>query len=181
MEKSLKVCFINTATNGLHTAYGDVSKKNMYGIARLIMVEYLIGYYQNDKFIEEKKEKYYIKPETINYQKEAQKIHKISMDKAHKKGFSNTHVMKQLSRDLKGVRIVVGHNLKFHLKSLQAECFRTCTYIDFSNFTLVDTGYFNQDKYISIDKLAEKHNIDSNKKLRILKKVFLKEYIEFTK
>lgn len=181
-QKSLRVCIINTSTNGLHTAYGIVSKKNLYGIGRLIMVEYLIGHYIDGKFVQEKKEKFILTPDTINYHPDAQKIHKITMDKAYKKGRSNVYVMNKLSDDLKNVSIIIGHNLKFHLKALQAECFRSCVRIFFNNYTLVDTGTYNlEDKYISYEDLKNKYNIESNSKLRVLKKAFYKLYQEFNK
>ena len=178
MTKSNKVCIIYTGTNGLHTAYGDVSKKNMYGIARLIKLEYMIGFYNDDgKFVEELKEKIIIKPNAINFDEEAQKIHKVSYQKAVNEGIDGNVAMKQFMKNLRDVHIIVGHNIRFHLKSIQSECFRTCTYIDFSQFILIDTSTFGHNlEHPSLTDLAEKYNIDSQKPLRILKKLFYKLY-----
>jgi DNA polymerase III epsilon subunit-like protein len=115
----------------------------MYGIARLIKLEYMIGFYNDSgKFVEELKEKIIIKPIAINFNEEAQKIHKISYQKAINEGVDSNIVMKQFMKNLRDVHIIVSHNIRFHLKSIQSECFRTFTYIDFRQFILIDTSTF---------------------------------------
>jgi hypothetical protein len=48
-----KICFIYTDTNGLHKCYKPVSTKNLYKIARLVAIHYMVGDYIDGKFTEE--------------------------------------------------------------------------------------------------------------------------------
>lgn len=179
MTLSRKVMIIHTDTNGLHNINKPVSKKYIFEFARLVCLKYSVGHfnYKNngeiDKYIEDKKEKYIFKPKCVTFNDDAVKIHKITYDKAMEKGRDNFHIMKQFINDLKGVEIIIGCNLSFHLKAIQVECFRTFTNIDFSKFILVDVAYFNKEnKYKSLQKLSEEYNIDSSSKIKQLKKVF---------
>jgi hypothetical protein len=45
MSKSKKICFMYTDTNGLHELNEDVSKKNLFGFARLVSLNYEIEYF----------------------------------------------------------------------------------------------------------------------------------------
>ena len=162
---SKKVCILFTATNGLHSVNDKVSKKNMYGIARLISLSYSIGYYDKENnYIEEKRVNKTLIPKSITFCKDAQKFHKITRDEAEQKGEDSNIIIKNLKEDLKKdkIKIIISHNLEFHLKTIQAECFRTCTIIDFSKYILIDTISF-QHNY-SYPKL-----IDLEKKLKIPK------------
>ena len=160
---SKKVCIIYTSTNGLHQTYDNVSKKNMYGIARLIALSYSIGYYDKDnKYIEEKRVNKILTPKSITFCKEAQKFHNITREKATIKGECSDVIIKIFKEDLKKIKVIISHNLEFHLKTIQAECFRTCTIIDFSKYILIDTISF-QHNY-SYPKL-----VDLEKKLKITK------------
>jgi len=183
MTVSRRVMFIHTDTNGLHNTYKPVSKKYIFDFARLISLKYSVGtfnYKENgeiNKFNEEKKEKYIFTPKCVTFDKEAEKIHGISFDKAMKKGKDNYHIMRQFQKDLNRVDIIIGHNLTFHIKAIQVELFRTCTNIDFSKYLLVDTSKFNKNnENISLQKLAEKYNIESSNKLKIVKKTFQNLY-----
>lgn len=153
---SKKVCILYTSTNGLHYANGKVSKKNMYGIARLISLNYSIGQFDENKYIEEKRVNKIIKPESIHFCKEAQKFHNISYEKAKKEGVKNKTVIEDFRKDLKDVKVIISHSLEFHLKSIQSECFRCCTGIDFSRFILIDTMSFQHD--YSFPKLIDLEN-----------------------
>ena len=64
---SNKICFLYTHTNGFHETNEPVSKKNMFEFARLIQLKYSVGIYNDDKFNEEIKEKYTLKPKSINF------------------------------------------------------------------------------------------------------------------
>ena len=80
------ICFLYTETNGLHKLDEPVCKKNIYGFANLVALNYLIGYRENGKFVETKKVRHIIKPKCINFLEEAVNIHKITEKKAIKKG-----------------------------------------------------------------------------------------------
>lgn len=165
---SKKVCILYTATNGLHIAYGKVTKKNMYGIARLISLNYSIGYFEGKKYIEEKRVNKILKPASIHFNEEAMKFHNISYDKATSEGVESKLIIENFKEDLKQVRVIISHSLEFHLKSIQSECFRTCTAIDFSKYILIDTMSFQHDynfpKLVDLEsklKLKKtKNNID---------------------
>ena len=160
---SKKICILYTCTNGLHSTEEKVSKKNMYAIARLISLTYSIGYYDNDtnKYIEEKKVSKILKPKSIHFNKEAQSFHKITLDRAIKEGIDNKEIMEEFKNDLKDVKIIISHSLEFHIKSIQAECFRSCVCIEFNKFILIDTMSF-QHNY-SFPKLVD---LESKLKLK---------------
>ena len=184
MNKSNKVCYIYTHTNGIHNSSEFVSKKNMFEFSRLIQLKYSIGYYENDKYNEILKEKYILKPKFINYNEKAQNVHKITYKKAQDKGRDSQIIMKKFKDDMKDVNIIIGHNLNFHLKAIQCELFRTCTYIDFNNYVLVDLMSFGHTiKPASLLNISKKLDIDTEKykDIKLLKKVFpilYKKYIE---
>ena len=181
--KSNKVCFIYTHTNGIHETFEPVSKKNMFEFGRLIQLKYSVGYYIDNKYNEEIKEKYTLTPKSINFNKNAEKIHGISYKKAEKKGHDNVHVMNQFKNNLKGVQIIIGHNLHFHLRAIQVELFRTCVNIDFNNYILIDLMDFNRNDSISLNNLCKKYNIDNEKytDIKLIKKVFPLVYDEYLK
>ena len=175
---SNKICFLYTHTNGFHETNEPVSKKNMFEFARLIQLKYSVGVYSDDKFNEEIKEKYTLKPKSINFNKKATSVHGISYSKAEKKGHDNVHVMNKLKEDLKGVQIIIGHNLHFHIRTIQVELFRTCVNIDFNNYILIDLMDFNRNDNISLINLAKKFNINYEKytDIKLIKKLFLPVY-----
>lgn len=179
--KSNKICFLYTHTNGFHETNEIVSKKNIFEFARLIQLKYSTGIYENDKFIEDKKEKYTLQPKSINFNEKATSIHKIDLNKAKKKGHDNVYIINKFKDDLKGVRIIVGHNLNFHLRAIQVELFRTCVNIDFNNFILIDLMDFNRKTNISLINLAKNYNIDYEKytDIKLFKKLFLPVYKDY--
>ena len=130
----------------------------------------------------------YFKPDCLTISKESFKIHKISLEKAEEKGIPPGDIMATLKKDLKNVSVIVSHNLTFHIKSLQVECFRTCVNIDFGNHILIDTINFNHTlEYPKLLDLA-KHVLDkdySDKKssynLVLIKKCFMKLYDNYEK
>jgi hypothetical protein len=184
MNNSNKVCYIYTHTNGIHTSSEYVNKKNMFEFGRLIQLKYSIGYYKDNKYNEINKDKCILKPKYINYNKQAQNIHKITYKKATDKGHDNNIIMNKFKEDLKDVNIIVGHNLNFHLKAIQCELFRTCTYIDFNNYILVDLMSFGHKiKPASLVNISKKLDIDTEKykDIKLLKKVFpilYRKYLE---
>jgi DNA polymerase III epsilon subunit-like protein len=181
--KSHKVCFLYTHTNGFHDTYEYVSKKNIFEFGRLIQLKYSIGSYNDNKFSEDIKEKYILTPKSINFNEKAVEVHGISYKKAEKKGHDNVHIMNKLKEDLRGVRIIVGHNLNFHIRAIQVELFRSCVSIDFSNYILVDLMDFDREDKISLANLADKYNIDKEKytDIKLIKKIFPLEYDDYLK
>tara|TARA_B100001093_G_scaffold369457_1_gene354424 strand:- start:1719 stop:2297 length:579 start_codon:yes stop_codon:yes gene_type:complete len=182
------VCFIYTQTNGLHNTDQDVSKKNMFEFARPVSLNYVIGFRQGKDFNVTKKEKVIFKPDCLNISKEAQEIHGISLEIANEKGTEPEDIMNNLKKDLKNVSVIVSHNLPFHIKSLQVECFRNCVNIDFSNFILIDTINFNHNlEFPKLKELAshllKKDYSDkkSDYNITLIRKCFLKLYDKYEK
>ena len=96
--------------------------------------------------------------------------------------------MNTLKKDLKNVSVIVSHNIPFHIKTLQVECFRNCVNIDFGNHILIDTINFNHNlEYPKLKDLANEllKKDYSNKKqsynLVLIKKCFLKLYDRYEK
>ena len=159
---SKQICIIYTATNGLHITNDNVTKKSLYGIARLISLTYSIGTLENNKYIESKRVTRILEPKSINFDSIAQSYHKISIEQAEKEGENSELILNDLKKDLKKVDVIVSHNLDFHLKSIIGECFRSCVNIDFTKFILVDTISFE-------------HNYEFPKLLDLVKKLKIKK------
>ena len=182
------ICFLYTQTNGLHNSNDFVTKKNMFEFARPVSLHYIIGYRTGNEFTETKKEKLIFKPDCLTISKESAKIHKITLEKANKKGTSPQDIMNTLKKDLKNVSVIVSHNLSFHIKTLQVECFRNCVNIDFSNYILIDTINFHHNlEYPKLKDLAKnilKKDYSDKKQsynLVLIKKCFLKLYDQYEK
>lgn len=192
------VGFIYCETNGLHDTVpkklddGKVINvvppvkntfKNMFIFARLIVLNYSIGYYENQKYVETKKERLIIKPKSINFNEEAMKYHGITMKKAMKKGIDSLEAMEKFTNDFKYVNFIVSHNVDFHIKTLQTELMRSCLYFDFSKKKIIDIISFNHDlKYPSLKKLSveilgnDYENKSAKYNLTIVRKIFIKLY-----
>ena len=182
------VCFIYTQTNGLHQSNDFVSKKNMFEFARPVSLSYIIGYRQGKEFNETKKESFIFKPDCLTISEESEKIHKISYEKAEAEGIPPEDIMNTLKKDLKNVSVIVSHNLPFHIKALQVECFRNCVTIDFGNYILIDTINFNHKlefpklKELALEVLKKDYSDKkSSYNLTIIKKCFLKLYTKYEK
>ena len=176
---SKKICFIYTDTNGLHNTNDIVSTKNLYNYARMIALHYSIGTYEGGNFNEIKNVSSILKPKTINFDPKAQEFHNITFNMANEKGIDNKEVIMQLKADLKDVDVIVSHNLPFHLKAIQVECFRSATIIDFSKFSLIDTISFGHEySYPKLVDLLKKLKIKNTKMshLEQVNKVFFKLY-----
>ena len=180
------ICVIYTETNGLHQLDEPVSKKNIFGFARLICLNYLIGYRKDNKFVKLKEVREILEPKCINFDKEAQKYHGISQEKAKKNGIDSKIIMNNFFEDLKNVKVIVSHNLPFHIRAIQTECYKTCTYINFSNYILIDTiNFYHKFEFMNLKKLATKVlNKDYKDKkpkryTRIIKDIFIKLYNEY--
>ena len=180
------ICLIYVETNGVHKTDEIVSKKNMFKFARPICLNYIIGYKQGDEFVEIKSERKIFKPEYLPFPEESVEEHEISFSKAEKKGIHGKDILEEFKNNIKNVQVLIGHDLPFHLKSLQIECIRHCINPDFSNFILIDTMKFNHK--LDSPKLKELSNEILNKSyedkkskynITILKKCFLKLYQDY--
>ncbi|VVU95354.1 hypothetical protein CPAV1605_1105 [seawater metagenome] len=156
---SKKIAFIYTETNGLHRkmSYKSVDAKNLHTWARLVALYYQIGYrdHNTKKIIIEKKKKIIIKPEDFTLNEQAAAIHLIDTDTALEKGKDISETLRELNNDLQGIDIIVCHNLEFHLRTLQAECFRTKIFINFSKAHLVDImNFYHKVDYPKLEELT---------------------------
>ena len=178
----MKICFIYTDTNGLHHTNDIVSTKNLYNYARLIALHYIVGEYENNIFTETKQISSILKPKTINFDKTAMKIHNITMEKAIQDGINNDIIISQLKNDIKDVDIIVSHNLLFHIKAIQVECFRTAINIDFTKFILIDTiSFIHTFNFPKLTELIKKLKIKDSNTMQLyqIKNVFFKLYNDY--
>ena len=177
---SKKICFLYTDTNKTDPestlAENDIpSSKNLYHFDRLIAIHYSIGTY-DDQYNEIKRVDVIIKPDTIAFIKEAIDIHKITYSEANEKGIVNSIVIQQLKDDLKDVDCIISHNLSYHLKSIQVECFRTAISIDFSKYSLIDI--IEQYNSTHIMTHGTYKFADIMKKLKLKKSKYLDDLIQ---
>ena len=182
------VCFLYTQTNGLHNSNDFVSKKNLFEFARPVSLNYIIGYREGKDFVETKKEKFIFKPDCLNISEESEKLHGISISIAKEKGIDPEEIMNTFKKDIKNVSVLVSHNLPFHIKALQVECFRNCVSIDFRNYILIDTINFHHNlEYPKLKELSNhllKKDYSEKKQsynLVLIKKCFLKLYSQYEK
>jgi hypothetical protein len=93
------ICLIYTDTNGLHKTNENVSSKNLYKFARVIAIHYMVGTYNEGNFKELFTKHIILKPKTINFDKDAQNIHNITIDEATKYGIDNITAINELKKD----------------------------------------------------------------------------------
>jgi len=182
---SKKIIFFTTETDGLHKDKNNefVVKKNLYKYAHLLKLSYHKVSYENNKFTLLKKESSLVKPEHFFVDPEIEKINNLSHSKLVKKGKHLEKVLTQFKDNLKGAHVIVGHNLPFHIKTIQASCFREAVDINFNNYLLIDLIDFNHTlEYPSLKKLTEHlfgdEYKDKNRTFNVvlLKKIFMKLY-----
>lgn len=176
------ICLIYTDTNGLHKTNDNVSSKNLYKFARLIAIHYMVGTYSEGNFKELFTKHIILKPKTINFDKDAQKIHNISIDDATKNGIDNISAINELKKDLSDIKIIISHNLPFHIKALQSECFRTAIEINFSKYILIDLISFGHKlSYPKLSTLIKNYKISSKNQLNQYLDLFIILYDEYIK
>ena len=182
-----QIAFIYTETNGLHKkmSYKSVDAKNLHTWARLVAVYYQIGYRDEEtkKIKITKKNKYIIKPEDFIIGDQSIAVHNIDNEIANNHGKDIKDVLNELKNDLNDVDLLVCHNLDFHLRALQAECFRHKIYINFGKAIMIDLMNFYHN--IDFPKLEDltfqlvKKNYDNKPrsyKVIMVKKCFEKLY-----
>lgn len=183
-----KICFLHTATNGLHQTKMDVCKKKLYLFARLVQLNYDIGYIHNNEYVSEKTVSTICKPRCMNITDEISKINGISLSKATKKGVDPETVITTFLNDIKNVDIIVGHGVDFHLKAILGEAVRYNILVDISKYLIIDTISFYHDYgYMKLEDLATKLKINNDEseekydKLDLIIMVFLKLYKKYQK
>jgi DNA polymerase III epsilon subunit-like protein len=182
-----KICFLYTETNGLHQTKDDITKKNLFCFARLVVLNYEIGSIINNEYIQEKKVRHIIKPRCMIIPDETVEFHGITQEKAVLKGIDPNEVMNQFKIDLKGVDILVSHGIDFHLKTVLAESLKYNISIDFNKIIIVDTiSFYHSFGFLKLKDLAQKLKIkdipENNKNnVELIRNVFFKLYSKFQK
>ena len=136
--------------------------------------------------LNEKKEKFIIKPRCLQIPDEIVKFHGISHDIALKKGTEIEEVLDAFISDLAGVSIIISHSLEFHLKAVQAELVRYNKAINFNKYILIDLNSFEHNIVPSTLQNLSKQILNKDLKDKALVvdfiwELFLKLYNEYEK
>jgi hypothetical protein len=174
MNKSKNICFIYTEANGMHNTDDDVSKKLLFNFARLVKINYEIGYLENNNFISTKVVNNFIKPRCMFID------NNDIMNLCENEGKEIENVLVNFKNDLLNVQVIVNHNINFHLKTIMAEFVRYNIPFAFSKFTIIDNASF----YHSLDNptIETLYNSLYKKKkdqLEMIKLSFLKLYDDY--
>jgi DNA polymerase III epsilon subunit-like protein len=179
-----QICFIYTETNGLHKTDESVSKKKLYCFARMVCLNYEIGYFKNNEFIQEKKVRFIVKPRCMTITDETTAFHGITQQVANDTGSDIEYILKSFKEDIKSVDVIVSHNIDFHLRTILAEAVKYNFLIDFKNYIIIDTlSFYHNYGYLKLKELAKKLKItdDLDNNLELIKNVFLKLYVKYQK
>jgi len=179
------ITFITTETDGLHEDYPNdkTLKKNLYKYAHMVKLVYHQGYYENGKINTTVKKSYLVKPEHFFFPDELKKINGLTHKKLVKKGDDLEKIMTEFVNDLKKSYIIIGHNLRFHIKTIQASSFRSGVELDLRDVLMVDIMNYNHDvekpnlnnltKHFLGEKYLEKPR---SYQINLIKKIFGKLY-----
>ena len=182
-----RICFIYTETTGLHQTNYPVSKKKLYTFARLVTLNYIIGYLKDNEFVQEKKVRKIAKPRCMFIPEETIEYHGITQEIANSQGVDPELIINELKEDLKTINVIISHNVDFHIKTVQAEAIRYNISLDFSNYIIVDTiNFYHSYGFIKLKELASKLSIKNiletnENNVDLIKNVFLKLYTKFQK
>lgn len=182
-----RICFLYTETTGLHQVNKNVSKKELFGYARMVTLNYEIGYVKDKEFIQEKMLKQIVKPRCMVIPQETVEYHGITQQIANKKGLDPELVINQFKDELKTVDIIVSHNVDFHLRTILAEAVRYNIILDFNKFVIIDTiNFFHSFGFIKLKELASKLGIKqipetNESNVELIRDVFFKLYSKFKK
>ena len=87
MSNKKCICFVYTETTGLHKDMKeDVSKKKLFLYARLVVLNYEIGYIENGEYVQEKQVRSIVKPRSMVITEDSVQFHGITNDHALKEG-----------------------------------------------------------------------------------------------
>jgi DNA polymerase III epsilon subunit-like protein len=180
------ICFLYTETTGLHQTNEAITKKNLFNFARLVILNYELGYYKDGVYIQEKKVRTLIKPVCFKIPEETTQYHGITQKYANKKGENLEETIMTFKNDLKNIDVIISHNIDFHLKTVLAEALKCNIQLDFNNFIIIDTiSFYHKYEFIKLINLAQKLSIknifDDTPKIDIIRDVFLKLYKKFKK
>ena len=183
MQKRL--CFIYTETTGLHKTNSCVTKKELFKYARMVTLNYEIGYFNSNnkdrQFIIENKVRTIVRPRCMVIPKETEQYHNISQEIAMKEGTDPDIVISKLKKDLEKVDIIVSHSVDFHLRTILAEAVRYNINLDLSKFMIIDIMNFNEN-YTKLKDLATMLKVDILlPSIDLIKNVFIKLYRKFEK
>lgn len=186
MPRSRTMCVIYTETNGLHHTNDDIYKKNLYNFARLVALNYEIGYTEDDKFISTKKVRSIIRPRCMHISEESIKIHNITTEIANKEGLEIEKVLDTFAKDMVDVTVIVSHNVDFHLKTIIAEFVRYNRPFAFDKFIIIDTiSFYHKLSYPKLQVLYDTVIIKKKKKtlstLDMIRMCFLQLYSDYEK
>jgi len=183
MNKSKKICFLYTDTNSLHELNEDVTKKNLFGFARLVSINYEIGYVEDNKFVSKINNRIIVKPRCMYISDESIKIHQITNEIAYETGVEIEKVLDTFLNDIKDVEILISHNIVFHLRAIQAELIRYNIQFNFKKYLIIDTiNFYHQLSYPKLKDLYEKLLNKKPKKksnLELIRKCFFTLYNQF--
>ena len=177
-----RICFLYTETTGLHQSNYPVSKKKLFTFARMVSLNYIIGYLKNNEFVQEKKVRKIAKPRCMYIPEETIEYHGITQSIAKSQGIDPELIINELKEDLKTVDVVISHNVDFHVKTVQAEAVRYNISLDFSKFIIIDTiNFYHSNGFTKLKELATKlaiKNISETNEnnVELIKNVFLKLY-----
>ena len=182
-----RICFLYTETNGLHKTNDEITKKNLFSFARLVVLNYEIGIVDNGEYIIEQNIKQIIKPRCMIIPEETIQYHGISQEKALGKGKDPEEVLNIFKTNLKNVDILVTHSADFHLKTILAESLKYNISIDFNKIIIVDTiSFYHSFGFLKLKDLALKlkiKDIQENNKhnIELIRNIFFKLYSKFQK
>lgn len=121
-----QVCFLHTEASPIHNCIDEeITKKDLFKLGRMLNLKYMVGDYKNYKFYETKSFSSSIKHAWEDLES---KPHDIILD---------------LKSHIKNVKIIIGYDINYHIKSIVSEAIRYNIYIDFVKYILIDLKTFN--------------------------------------
>ncbi len=111
----------DTETTGLPKKY-NAPVHDLDNWPRLVQLAWQV-HDEKGQFI--KAQNLIIRPEGFEIPYSAEKVHRISTQKALEEGVALEEALKEFANDVSNCRLIVGHNIQFDLNILQAEYLRT--------------------------------------------------------